>query len=208
MRKTEYSAIGLLAVFLGGVVAWGGFNTVLEATNTQAFCISCHEMKEYVFQEYRQSLHYRNRSGVRASCPDCHVPKDWWHMLVRKVGATNELYHKLAGSIDSRRKFTARRLELAQKVWRDMKSTDSRECRNCHAYEAMQARLQGDSGRQQHARAKREAETCIDCHKGIAHHLPEIFVEQEHERYQREGIPCIRCHTGIAHPAEDQRWTP
>ncbi len=70
-------------VFLAGVIAWGGFNWSLEATNTESFCISCHAMREYVFKEYKTSIHYANRTGVRASCPDCHVPREWGHKVVR-----------------------------------------------------------------------------------------------------------------------------
>ena len=56
------------AVF--GILFWGGFHTVIEVTNTLEFCTSCHEM-EQVFEEYKQSAHYKNASGVRATCPDC-----------------------------------------------------------------------------------------------------------------------------------------
>ncbi len=205
-RLVLYPVLALLLFFVAGVVTWGGFNTLLEATNTEAFCISCHEMKDNVYPEYRQTAHYRNRSGVRATCPDCHVPKDWAHMVTRKIGATNELFHKLAGSIDSREKFEARRLILAKKVWRTMQRTDSRECRNCHSFTAMRAGLQLAVSRQQHAAAQRNGQSCIDCHKGIAHKLPEAFLEQEHKRYKEQNVPCIRCHTGIAHPAENDGW--
>ena len=43
-RPSGKSLGGLLAVgFMVGVLFWGGFNTALEATNTEKFCISCHE---------------------------------------------------------------------------------------------------------------------------------------------------------------------
>jgi len=99
----------ILASVLVGVLLWGGFNTALEVTNTEAFCISCHEMRDNVYKEYRETIHYRNRTGVRATCPDCHVPRDWVHKVVRKIAATNELYHWLMGSIDTREKFLSKR---------------------------------------------------------------------------------------------------
>ena len=34
-------------------------------------------MKENVFKEYQNTIHYTNRTGVRATFPDCHVPKEW-----------------------------------------------------------------------------------------------------------------------------------
>ena len=82
---------GMFALFLPGAIFWGGFNWSRELTNTEAFCTSCHAMREYLYEESKQSFHYANRTGVRASCPDCHVPKEWVHKVVRKVRATNEL---------------------------------------------------------------------------------------------------------------------
>ena len=59
-----------LFFMLVGVIFWGGFNTAMEATNTLDFCISCHEMEENVYREYTKTIHYTNRSGVRAACSD------------------------------------------------------------------------------------------------------------------------------------------
>jgi cytochrome c-type protein NapC len=164
----------LLAGFIAGVLFWGAFNWAMELTNTETFCISCHEMYDNVYQEYRNTIHYANRTGVRATCPDCHVPKEWIHKVVRKVRATNELYHKALGSISTAEKFAAKRLELAQHVWTSMKATDSRECRNCHDFESMDYTRQGRRGATQHAQGFNEGKTCIDCHKGIAHRLPDM----------------------------------
>lgn len=171
--SARYSLGSLLVVgFLAGIIFWGGFNTAMEATNNETFCISCHEMKDNVYQEYRRTIHYTNRTGVRATCPDCHVPKDWTHKLVRKVQASNELLHKALGSVDTREKFNAKRLELATHVWQSMKATDSRECRNCHDYSSMDYSVQGRRASRIHQQGFAKGETCIDCHKGIAHSLP------------------------------------
>ena len=180
LKKTKswlarYSPITILVVgVIGGILFWGGFNTAMEATNTETFCVSCHEMEVNVFKEYKNTIHYNNRTGVRATCPDCHVPKDWVHKFVRKVQATNELYHKALGSIDTPEKFNAKRLELAQHVWSSMKATDSRECRNCHDNVSMDYTKQGRRAVAQHQRGVDEGLTCIDCHKGIAHALPDM----------------------------------
>ncbi|MEN8173138.1 MAG: NapC/NirT family cytochrome c, partial [Chloroflexota bacterium] len=152
-----------------GVIFWGGFNTAMEATNTMDFCISCHEMEENVFREYQKTIHYTNRSGVRASCSDCHVPRPWIHKVVRKIQASRELFHKALGTIDTPEKFDAKRLHLAKNVWHAMKTTDSRECRNCHNFDSMKPEDQKKRSRKQHAAAMEDGNTCIDCHKGIAH---------------------------------------
>ncbi len=167
-------ALGTLLIggFAAGVVAWGGFNWALELTNTESFCISCHEMQQNVYNEYRTTVHYANKSGVRASCPDCHVPKEWVHKMVRKVRASNELYHHLLGSVSTPEKFQAKRLDLATNEWRRMKTTDSRECRNCHKFDFMDYSAQEPRASKIHQEALTKNETCIDCHRGIAHKLP------------------------------------
>lgn len=157
-----------------GIALSVGFNSVVALTNTESFCISCHEMRDTVYKEYQQSPHYKNASGVIATCPDCHVPKQFMAKMVRKVRASNELYHTLLGTIDTPEKFEARRKVLAERVWASMKETDSRECRSCHSATHMALNSQSVQARKKHdsERMASRGETCIDCHKGIAHQLP------------------------------------
>jgi cytochrome c-type protein NapC len=174
--RTTKKALTLLLIGVAvGIIFWGGFNTAMEATNTETFCISCHEMEANVYKELQDTVHYQNRTGVRATCPDCHVPKDWVHKIVRKVQATNELYHHFMGTIDTRQKFEATRMELAQNVWTAMKNTDSRECRNCHNFDSMDYDKQDARSSTRHEDAAEAGFTCIDCHKGIAHKLPKEY---------------------------------
>ena len=178
--SARYSMLALLALgMVIGVVFWGGFNTGMEATNTLEFCISCHEMKDNVYQEYKQTIHYSNRTGVRAVCSDCHVPKDWTHKMVRKIQASQEVWGKLVGSIDTKEKFEAKRLELARHEWARMKAADSRECRNCHSFTSMNTDKQKTRAQKMHDIAQRDHKTCIDCHKGIAHHKPEGMTDAD-----------------------------
>jgi cytochrome c-type protein NapC len=165
-----------------GIILWGGFNTALEVTNTEQFCISCHEMEATVYQELKETVHFSNRTGVRATCPDCHVPKEWIHKIVRKIQASNEIYHKILGTIDTPEKFEAKRMKLAQSVWKAMKETNSRECRNCHNFASMDMEKQDSRSADRHdphywevSDGNEPSRTCIDCHKGIAHQLPEGF---------------------------------
>jgi len=170
--------LGGLLMFLAGIVAFGSFNAFMDYSNSLGFCISCHEMRDFVYEEYKQSVHYQNASGVRAVCSDCHVPKPFGAKLARKIKASfKELPHKVLGTIDTREKFEAKRLELAEEVWESMKATDSRECRNCHALETMELAKQDRSAQKKHTlkRKQEKGETCIDCHKGIAHELPEDY---------------------------------
>ena len=165
---------GIAVAFSAGIIFWGGFNWAVEATNTERFCLSCHEMENFVYQEYRHTIHYQNRTGVRAVCSDCHVPDTWGPKMVRKVQASRELYGKVMGTINTREKFEAKRLELAEREWRRMKANDSRECRNCHGFEYFDYTAQGRRSNQAHQTGLSQGMTCIDCHKGIAHSLPPI----------------------------------
>ena len=160
---------GVFGAFLAGIIFWGGFNTAMEATNTEPFCRSCHEMNDFIYEEYKGTIHDVNRSGVGAVCSDCHVPKDWTHKIIRKVKASRELWGKLTGTIATKEKFEAKRIHLAMNEWERMKSTDSRECRNCHGFDSMMPEFQKPRARQQHLNAMESGQTCIDCHKGIAH---------------------------------------
>jgi cytochrome c-type protein NapC len=196
--------IFVLTILLG-VVLWGGFNTTLSLTNTESFCISCHEMYDNVYQEYKQTVHYTNRTGVRATCPDCHVPREWTHMLIRKVGATNELFFKLLGSINTPEKFRAKRLQLAEIVWRNMQASDSRECRNCHSFSYMALLAQKKTSQRAHKRAVQNKLTCISCHMGIAHKISKKFDKngELHEQFRKTKRACADCHKDMAQAPDD-----
>ncbi|VFT23306.1 cytochrome c-type protein NapC [Pseudomonas aeruginosa] len=171
-RPSVHFSLGFLTLggFIAGIVFWGGFNTALEATNTETFCISCHEMRDNVFVELKDTIHYSNRSGVRATCPDCHVPHKWTDKIARKMQASKEVWGKIFGTINTREKFLDHRRELAEHEWARLKANDSLECRNCHNFEFMDFTRQSVRARQMHSTALASGEaTCIDCHKGIAH---------------------------------------
>jgi cytochrome c-type protein NapC len=174
-RPSARFALGTL-VIVGGVVGilfWGAFNWAMELSSTETFCVSCHEMRNTVYKELQETIHFTNRAGVRATCSDCHVPKEWHYKVVRKIQATfNELPKKLIGTIDTPEKFEAQRLTLANHVWATMKATDSRECRNCHSMASMNLDKQSRPAQRMHRAAREKGQTCIECHQGIAHNLP------------------------------------
>jgi len=172
------AALVLSALVLGafGVTA---FQFTLDQTNTEAFCSdSCHEMTDNVALEYKGSSHDTTRSGVRATCSDCHVPKQFGPKIIRKIIASLEVYHHILGTLDTPEKFENHRLRLADRVWREMKETDSRECRSCHNEEKMNTSRQTPDAVQFHQDALSQGKTCIDCHKGIAHKLPREILEK------------------------------
>jgi len=192
------TSIGAALFFIFvGVVFWAGFNWSMEVTNTEDFCISCHEMEQFVYQDYKKTIHYSNRTGVRATCPDCHVPKQWHHKVITKIKATSDLYHNILGTISTKEKYDEKHHEMSQAVWHKMKMSDSRECRNCHDLSQMNAENQKPAAAKQHAKASSEGKTCIDCHMGISHRLSDDFMEQEHEKYLNDEADCEQCHANV-----------
>ncbi len=176
-KPSKHFSLGFLTFggFIGGIVFWGGFNTALEVTNTEEFCISCHEMENNVYQELRNTIHFSNRSGVRATCPDCHVPHNWTDKIARKTQASKEVFGKIFQTISTREKFLGKRRELAEREWVRLKANDSLECRNCHDFTYMDFTAQSPRATEQHSSSLASGEkTCIDCHKGIAHQLPDM----------------------------------
>ena len=176
-RPSVHFSLGFLTVggFVGGIVFWGGFNTAMELTNTEQFCIGCHVMRDNVYQEIQPTIHFTNRSGVRAKCSDCHVPHEWTVKMARKIQASKEVWGKIFGTIDTPEKFQAKRLELARHEWARFKANDSLECRNCHSADSMDITKQSPRASVAHQRFLFTGEkTCIDCHKGIAHRLPDM----------------------------------
>jgi cytochrome c-type protein NapC len=165
--------VSLLLGLFAGITALATTTAGLAWTNREAFCIGCHEMRENVYAEFKGTIHDTNRSGVRATCPDCHVPHEFFPLIKRKIQASGELYGAFTGKLATKEKFEAHRYEMAKSVWKGMQANDSRECRNCHSREAMSKELQSKKAQARHAKGVAENKTCVDCHFGIAHKEPD-----------------------------------
>lgn len=168
------ATVTVLLLGLGiGMLLFSTASTALWWTNTESFCASsCHEMSHNA-AEHKDTIHDSNRTGVRAVCNDCHVPREPIPLYLKKMGAVNDLWgHFVTGSINTKEKFEAKRYELAKRVWTYMQENDSRECRHCHNGNKMDAERQSEKAKDRHARGKAEGLTCIDCHFGIAHNEP------------------------------------
>jgi trimethylamine-N-oxide reductase cytochrome c-type subunit TorC len=197
---SAHISLGVLTLggFVAGVIFWGTFNTGLEMTNTEEFCISCHEMEANVYQELQETVHWSNHSGVRATCPDCHVPHNWSDKIARKMQASKEVFGKLFGTIDTREKFLDKRLELAQHEWQRFSANNSLECKNCHDYKSMNFDIMSEKAKVQMRKAAERDQSCIDCHKGIAHKLPDMLAgasEAFAQLEQRAATPSFQSGT-------------
>jgi len=163
---------GGLVAFIVGIGFTGTFIASLKYAETDKFCTSCHEMSQ-PFQEYTQSVHYSNEFGIRASCGNCHVPPTFVSGLVRHVQAYSEVWGHMLGELNTPAKYESHRLQLAQKIWKELKANNSAECRSCHMHEAMDFSKQPPMAASAHQSMAQSGMTCIDCHKGVAHSLPQ-----------------------------------
>lgn len=171
----------LLGIPLGGFIAFGlgaiGLGTanyIMHETSTTEFCYTCHSHEQFIKPEYEASSHFKNTSGVQAGCADCHLPHDNWFALTwTKAVVSLDIIPEMMGKISTAEKYEAHRAEMAESVWRQFKANDSKFCRSCHTREAMDFENQPKMAARSHQRAAENGETCIECHLGIVHELPE-----------------------------------
>lgn len=113
--SARWSVLALVVVGLligaGGVI---GTQVMVAATGTNEFCGgACHSM-QWVDREYRQSVHFANRTGVRAGCHDCHIPRAYPELLWYKTKAgIRDAIQEVRGVISTEDKFKKERLRLA-----------------------------------------------------------------------------------------------
>jgi cytochrome c-type protein NapC len=170
---TLAAAVLLFCLVVGGGIVVAA-NATIHATSTEQFCSNaCHELRDNAATEFKDTIHDKNRTGVRAHCADCHIPREFVPMMIRKMEASREIWGHLTGYIDTKEKYEKARHAMAVREWTRMKKNDSQECRNCHTPAAMDPEKQSETARARHAKAKAENTTCIDCHFGIAHTEPD-----------------------------------
>ena len=171
--SARLSVLVLLLLGIGlGSAAVIGTQVAVHVTSTNEFCVGCHEMNTPLV-EYQDTIHYKNRSGVRTGCADCHNPHGYPEKLwVKAISGAKDIYGHYVGIIDTPEKFEARRLHMATSEQARMRKNDSAECRHCHDFKAMNPDKQKPFARKEHERAITQRLSCIECHKGIAHTEP------------------------------------
>jgi len=172
--SARWSVLALVALgVVVGACAVIGTQVMVHVTGTDRFCgAACHSM-QWVAKEHRESLHGANSSGVRATCHDCHIPRDYPELLWYKaVAGTRDVIGEIRGVISTREKFEGERRRMAAHVWTEYKDNDSRACRGCHAFTGDALALQSELVRSIHQPVLEGKATCIDCHKGVGHSAP------------------------------------
>jgi nitrate/TMAO reductase-like tetraheme cytochrome c subunit len=173
--SARWSVMALLVVgLLIGAGATIATQVMVTTTGTNEFCGgACHSM-QWVAQEYRQSAHHINRTGVSAGCHDCHIPHGYPELLWYKAKAgLHDAIQEARGVISTEEKFKKERLRLAKAVWAEFKANNSENCQHCHSFNAEVVSKQKEFVRPMHQQFLSKAATCIDCHKGVAHTAPD-----------------------------------
>ncbi|WP_025819361.1 pentaheme c-type cytochrome TorC [Shewanella marina] len=172
----KYLSLGTIGIsaFIMGIIFWGGFNTAIDKTSTQEFCISCHSMEANPYKDLQKTVHFSNASGVTATCHDCHIPHNWSDKMVRKLEAVSDIYGWAFGVVDTPEKYASKKLEMASREWKRFDANKSANCKSCHQYKSMKWDKMSPLAVKQMKRAAETDQSCIDCHKGIAHTLPDM----------------------------------
>jgi cytochrome c-type protein NapC len=160
-------SLGGLGIVIG-IVSVVGFEIGMAATNTETFCLSCHN-HDIPNKALQMTSHYNSRTGVRPTCSDCHVPHAFVPKMIRKIQASTEVWSHIKGTIDTPEKYTAHAQHMKDKEIARMRASDSEPCRRCHDVERMDFSLQSAKAQQYHQAIEHQNKTCIDCHQGIAH---------------------------------------
>jgi cytochrome c-type protein NapC len=155
----------MAGVLLGLAIAVG-FDQTMSFTNTERFCLSCHN-HAIPDEEYKLSKHFSNRSGVSATCADCHVPHGFSPKIIRKIAASKEVLGHFTGVINTNEKYMAHREEMKRHEIDRLVANDSQECRYCHNEVRMDFSSQSRKARKEHK--DDEGKTCIECHSGLVH---------------------------------------
>lgn len=174
--SARWSVFALLVLGVGvGFASTVGTQVALAWSGTNEFCgTACHSHTQFVYPEFKASAHGSNRTGVRAGCSDCHVPHSYPAKLIYKAQAgIRDAIAEARGTISTKEKFEAKRWELANHVWDEMKANNSANCRTCHTPEAMSPEKQSEDAQKAHKKFAAGKATCIECHTGVAHVEPE-----------------------------------
>lgn len=173
--SARWSVLALVVLGLAmGAVATIGTQVMVAATGTDEFCGgACHSM-QWVAKEHKLSVHQVNRTGVQASCHDCHIPHQYPAILWYKAKAgIKDAIGEARGVISTEEKFKKERLRMAKSVWAEYKETNSANCQQCHKLTAAIVAKQKPFVQPLHQQFLAGSATCIDCHKGVGHEAPD-----------------------------------
>ncbi|MFV0450585.1 MAG: NapC/NirT family cytochrome c [Vibrio sp.] len=201
LKKRYIAAIAVVGIVIGWLTL-GGTAAVMHYTSSTEFCVSCHSM-EIPFEEYQGSVHFSNGKGIRAECADCHIPTTPVDYVLTKIRASKDIYHEfISGKINTEDKYEDHRMAMAETVWAQLRANDSATCRSCHTYAAMDRYEQSEEAAKMHVYGVENQQTCIDCHKGVAHFAPEPEMDNAAYEHLIEFTEQTSAEAKVVYPVE------
>ncbi len=150
-------ALAILLIFSG--------NKAVEATSTDEYCASCHDVHPQATAAWKRSTHYDNKRGVVVHCVECHLPPAGLPKFTTKVTTgVRDIYGTLFMDV------SAINWEEKSRVENAVHHTFESSCLHCHknlfpiglTEEGQQAHLYYDNNRTNL--------NCLNCHIGVGHY--------------------------------------
>jgi nitrate/TMAO reductase-like tetraheme cytochrome c subunit len=164
---TRHVLFALVAGGLGGVAFMFFLIEFDHYSSSNEFCTTCHSMT-YADDSYQQSAHYNTRSGVRATCGDCHVSEGLVMATYDHAIGTKDLIKQIFSSTDYDdpvvNMLHLPEAAFAAREW--FRKRDSATCKRCHTLEAIQGTRANTAAIHQE---ETEGKTCVDCHYNLVH---------------------------------------
>lgn len=184
-RQRGMSWTMILPIVLGvaiGIAIAATTTWVVNATSSVDFCsTSCHSMN-WAATSYEHGPHFKNPSGVRASCVDCHIPYEsrpatpiqyvFGTLWTKGIDTATDTIAEVRGTIADQAKWDRERPRLEKNVKEWFKATNFETCKGCHKFDAFKETSPAHGA---HAGlVKQDKIDCLACHGGVAHVWPAI----------------------------------
>ena len=180
--KGKYFIIGLIGFIIGALLV-AAFDTTMNKTSSNEYCMSCHT-HEQADLDWKKSPHYLSHSGVMTDCAACHLPPKEdgllkYYIAKSRIGA-KDIWTKWTKDTDKIDWESKRSLENARKI------VYNSSCEKCHVN--LYPEGISDDGITAHLyyeeNAKKLGLDCVSCHLNVGHYMPGY----EHKRLEGKVI--------------------
>ncbi len=176
--KGKYWIIGLIGLLVG-VFIMAAFDTTMNKTSTNDYCMSCHTHVQ-ADADWKKSPHYNSHSGVMTDCIACHLPPKeeglMKHYAAKARMGIKDIWAKMTKDPEQIDWDSKRELEYARNI------VYNSTCEKCHVN--LYPEGVSDDGITAHLHYEENAAKlgldCISCHLNVGHYMPGY----EHKRLE------------------------
>ena len=150
--------------FLFAIILVFSGSKAYEATSTDRFCASCHNVHPHAIASWKLSTHYDNKRGIVVHCIDCHLPPSGLYKFSEKVQTgLRDVYGTLFKDVSKINWEEKSQLEHA------VHHTYKTSCIACH--QNLFPLGLTKEGEEAHLYYDRNPDDlhCINCHLGVGH---------------------------------------